>query len=225
MIIGPDIDRQFLAGLDAESSLAVAGREPGKAFFHFMIAKGRFCIVHMDGMVGPDQAGVHLIRNIVGLRGQVVHENAVGQGFLVNDDRLPPTRGIEQLVLVFRAIPAAAVMQIQDKADLRVKDEFLGSPDSGKFRVSFIEPGKFAVHVAMQAARALDDAWKVEIGHDPDRAAIDFIARGQQRGRRKSARLITLDAAEKQGGRRSVSQAEQAEIHGKAGGTGCGTRK
>ncbi len=98
-------------------------------------------------------------------------------------------------------------MQIQDKADLRGQDEFLGSPDGGKFRVSFVEPEQNcgSCH-AMQAARAhLDDAWKVEGGHDPDRAAIDFIARGQQRGRRKSARLIALDAAENGGGRRSVS--------------------
>ena len=32
----------------------------------------------------------------------------------------------------------------------------------------------------MQAARLTDDAWKVEGGYDPDRAAIDFIARGQR---------------------------------------------
>ena len=51
-------------------------------------------------------------------------------------------------------------------------------------------------HVAVKPARALDDAGKIKVGHHPQHAFADGIVRGQQRGGRKTARLIALDAAD-----------------------------
>ena len=113
------------------------------------------------------------------------------------------------------AIVTAAIVQIEDKRHLRMTNEFLDAAHGGKFRVCVLKAGEFAVHVTMQSARTFDDAWEIEIWHNPDGTFGNLVAGGQERGRRKSPWLITLDAAHHKHGTRRSAKANGCEVQRK----------
>ena len=151
MIIGAQLDGKFLAGLKAEGGLAPAHGVVGKAPFHLVVARGGIGVMDVQTVPRLHERLVGGICGFVGLGFQRAHESS-RQFRLVNDDRLSPAGGIAQLVFIGVAIVAAAVMQVEHKAHLRVVNEILNAAHCGKFGVCCVQTGELAVHISVQAA-------------------------------------------------------------------------
>ena len=175
----------------------------------------------MQDVQGLDQALVDLGGHPGRLLGQRAHEHARGQAVLVDDHRLAPAGRIAEVILIVRAVVAAAVVQIEHQGHARMADQLLDAAHCGEFRIAFVQAGEFAVHVPVQAARALDDAGEIEVGHHPDGPFLDVIAGRQQGGGGETARLFALDAAHHQHDACRVAQADGGEIQGKGLFTAC----
>jgi len=110
-------------------------------------------------------------------------------------------------------------MQVQHQIHPLVGDELFDALDGEIVRVVFPDGFELAVHVPVSAPGTVDDGLEIEVGHDPDRAGLDAIERGQQRGGAESTRFVALDAAEDQqrGARSSGFELVHREVE-RAGG-------
>ena len=159
-------------------------------------------------------------RNVLrqGFKLSETHAGAYG---LVDDHALPPAVGVAHGRLARGAVKTAAVVQIEDDIHVGFGDQGLDAAHSGIFRILGAEGGEFAVHVAVQPARTLDNGRKVEVGHNAQSALAEAVTGGQERGGGKTAGFVALDTPHHQHHRRSPAQLGHGEI-GRGGRRGDG---